>query len=137
MLRIRVIPTLLLRNKSLVKTKCFKDFNYVGDPVNTVRIFNELLVDELLFLDILASKEKKKPDIKLLSEISKECFMPLSYGGGITTFDDAKKIFDLGFEKISLNSSAVKDPKLITQLAKHFGSQAIIISVDVKKKYFW
>ena len=106
----RIIPTLLLHDESLVKTVQFYKFNYIGDPCNTVRIFNELEVDELLFLDIKASISKMKPNLKILKEIADECFMPLSYGGGITTVDDAKKIFDIGFENISINSSLFNDP---------------------------
>jgi cyclase len=106
----------------------------VGDPCNTVRIFNELEVDELLFLDITATREKRNPNLKVLSDISNECFMPLGYGGGIRTFDQAKAIFDIGFEKISLNSAAVERPSLITEIANHFGSQAVIASIDVRSE---
>lgn len=135
MLRTRVIPTLLLRNESLVKTVRFAKFCYVGDPANTVRIFNELEVDELLFLDITASKEQRGPNLKVLAEIANECFMPLGYGGGIRTFDDAKTVFDIGFEKVSVNTHALNDPHLISELADHFGSQAVIASIDVKRNW--
>jgi cyclase len=135
MLRTRVIPTLLLRNESLVKTVRFGRFVYVGDPANTVRIFNELEVDELLFLDITASREKRTPNIKVLSEISNECFMPLGYGGGIRSLDQAKGVFDIGFEKVAINTQAVESPKLIDEIAKHYGSQAVIASIDVKKSF--
>ena len=90
-MRNRLIPTLLLHNKSLVKTVNFKNFSYIGDPCNTVRIFNELEVDELLFLDIKASQEKKGPNFEILTDIANECFMPLAYGGGIDDVDVAKK----------------------------------------------
>jgi cyclase len=136
MLRTRVIPTLLLRNESLVKTKQFGKYVYVGDPANTVRIFNELEVDELIFLDITASIEKRSPNLKVLSEIAEECFMPLAYGGGIRSLDDAKAVFDIGFEKISLNSEIIHNPNLITKIAKSYGSQAVIASIDVKKSFF-
>ena len=128
-MRTRVIPTLLLKNESLVKTVKFKNFNYIGDPCNTIRIFNELEVDELMLLDISASRESKEPNYSLLKDIASECFMPLAYGGAVCSVEQARKIFNIGFEKISLNSSAVKDPKLITQLANHFGNQSIIVSV--------
>ena len=136
MLRTRVIPTLLLRNESLVKTKQFSKYVYVGDPANTVRIFNELEVDELIFLDITATVEKRSPNLKVLSEIAEECFMPLAYGGGIKSLDDAKAVFDIGFEKISLNSEIMHNPNLISEIAKHYGSQAVITSIDVKKSFF-
>ncbi len=132
MLRIRVIPVLLLRSQSLVKTVRFGKFTYVGDPANTVRIFNELEVDELLFLDITVSREGRTPNLKVLSDISDECFMPLGYGGGISTLDQAKAIFDIGFEKIALNTQAVNNPALVSEIAKHYGSQAVIVSIDTK-----
>ena len=136
MLRSRIIPVLLLQNESLVKTVRFSNFSYVGDPCNTVRIFNELEVDELIFLDITASREGKSPNLKLLTEIADECFMPLAYGGGIKTLDQARSVFDIGFEKVALNTQALKTPKLITEIAHHYGSQAVIVSIDVKKKLF-
>ncbi len=133
MLRTRIIPTLLLHDESLVKTVRFNKFTYVGDPCNTVRIFNELEVDELLFLDITASREKRSPNLKLLANIANECFMPLAYGGGIRTLDAAKAIFEIGFEKVVVNTSAIETPELITKLSDHYGSQAVIVSLDVKK----
>lgn len=136
MLRTRIIPALLLRNESLVKTVRFGDFTYVGDPCNTVRIFNELEVDELLFLDITATNEGRSPNLKVLTEIANECFMPLAYGGGIRSLRDAKSVFDIGFEKVALNSYAMEEPTFISQLASHYGSQAVIVSIDVKKNIF-
>ena len=136
MLRKRIIPTLLLRNDSLVKTYRFGSFGYIGDPANTCRIFNELEVDELLFLDIMASSEYRSPNFKVLADIADECFMPLGYGGGITCLDDAKKVFSLGFEKISLNTQAYQNPSLISDIASQYGSQAVIASIDVKKNFF-
>jgi len=136
MLRTRIIPVLLLRNESLVKTVRFGKFTYVGDPCNTVRIFNELEVDELLFLDITATTERRSPNLKVLADIANECFMPLGYGGGVCTFESAKAIFEIGFEKVAINSFALENPKFITQLAEHFGNQAVIASIDVKKDVF-
>ncbi len=136
MLRTRVIPALLLRHESLVKTERFGKFTYVGDPCNTVRIFNELEVDELLFLDIMASKDGQSPNLKILAEIANECFMPLGYGGGIRSLESAKAIFDIGFEKIALNTHAITDPELVSRIARHYGSQAVIASIDVKRS-FW
>lgn len=136
MLRTRIIPTLLLRNESLVKTIRFGKFSYVGDPVNTVRIFNELEVDELLFLDITASLENRSLNLKVLTDIADECFMPLGYGGGIRSLDQAKAVFDIGFEKVVINTHAVKNPALIGEIAAHYGSQAVIASIDVKRGLF-
>jgi cyclase len=136
MLRTRVIPALLLRNESLVKTVRFGKFTYVGDPANTVRIFNELEVDELLFLDITASRENRGPNLKLLADIANECFMPLGYGGGIRSLDQAKAVFDIGFEKIAINTQAVENPALIGEIAVLCGSQAVIASIDVKRGVF-
>lgn len=135
MLRIRVMPVLLLRDESLVKTIKFGKYTYIGDPCNTVRIFNELEVDELIFLDINATRSKRKPNVKLLADIANECFMPLAYGGGIKTFSEAKEILTIGFEKVAVNSSAIENPQIISELAEHFGSQAVIVSIDVKKDF--
>jgi imidazole glycerol-phosphate synthase subunit HisF len=136
MLRTRIIPVLLLKDESLVKTIQFGKYNYIGDSINTCRIFNELEVDELCFLDITASKEKKEPDYKILQEIANECFMPLSYGGGIDSYEKAEKVFKIGFEKIIVNSASFSNPKVISEIAKVFGSQAMVVAVDVKKN-FW
>lgn len=133
MLRPRVIPTLLLRDQSLVKTVRFGSFVYIGDPRNTVRIFNELEVDELVFLDITATPDGREPNLDLLAQIADECFMPLAYGGGVRTFDQARAILGIGFEKVIVNSQAFEDPSFITRLAEHFGSQAIVASIDVKR----
>lgn len=133
MLRTRVIPCLLLKNESLVKTVKFKEYNYIGDPINTVRIFNELEVDELMFLDIFASKEGREINFKILQAIANECFMPLSYGGNIKSLNDAEKIFKTGFEKIVINSNAFGNIELIEKISNYFGSQSIVGSVDIKK----
>ncbi len=135
MLKVRVIPCLLLKNESLVKTIQFKKYNYIGDPINTVRIFNELEVDELMFLDIFASKENREINFNMLRDIANECFMPLSYGGNIKSLDDAKKIFAIGFEKIVINSNAFNNLKLIEEIANYFGQQSIVGSIDVKKSF--
>lgn len=136
MLRTRVIPCLLLKNESLVKTVKFKEYNYIGDPVNTVRIFNELEVDELMFLDIFASKENRNINFKILADIANECFMPLSYGGNVKSLDDAKKIFEIGFEKVVINSNSFGNLKLIEDIAKYFGNQSVVGSIDVKQSFF-
>ena len=136
MLRTRIIPCLLLRDEALVKTVRFGRFGYVGDPLNTCRIFNELFVDELVFLDILAHRPGREPNFKILQDISNECFMPLAYGGGIRSIKTAERIFNIGFEKIVLNSAPFENPSLIAELAATFGSQSIIAAVDVRRT-FW
>lgn len=133
MLRTRVIPALLLREESLVKTVRFGRFRYVGDPVNTVRIFNELEVDELLFLDITATTKGRSPNLDVLRDIADECFMPVGYGGGIRSLEEASAVFDIGFEKVAVNTHAMQRPEIVSEIARHYGSQAVIGSIDVKK----
>lgn len=136
MLQTRIIPALLLREDSLVKTVKFDKPTYVGDPANTVRIFNELEVDELIFLDIRATVERRGPKVEELHVIANECFMPLGYGGGIRSLAQAKSVFDIGFEKIVVNSHCAERPEFLTELAAHYGSQAVIASIDVKTGLF-
>lgn len=133
MLKTRVIPCLLLRNYGLVKTVKFQQPTYVGDPINTVRIYNEKEVDEIIFLDITATPENRPPQFKLLAEIANECFMPFSYGGGIRNIEQMQTLFALGTEKVSINTAAHEDPDLVRQAASAFGSQSIIVSIDVNK----
>jgi len=118
MIRTRIIPALLLENDSLVKTVRFRKPTYVGDPANTVRIFNELEVDELLFLDITAAKERRGPNFEVLTNIANECFMPLGYGGGICSLHQAKKVFDIGFEKVAINTQSAENSALIEEIAR-------------------
>jgi cyclase len=136
MLIIRYIPCLLLKDNGLVKTVNFKNPKYVGDPINTVRIFNEKEVDELIFLDIEATPKNREPNYKLLSEIANECFMPLVYGGGIKTFEQAQKIFNIGIEKVAINTASHLNLNLISEIAKVYGSQAVIGVIDFKKNLF-
>jgi len=132
----RVIPCLLLKSGGLVKTIRFGDPKYVGDPINAIRIFNEKEVDELVVLDIEASKAQRLPDFDLLRQIAGECFMPLTYGGGITTIEQARTLFALGIEKICIQTSALRDISFISRLADCFGSQSVVVSIDVKKSIF-
>jgi cyclase len=132
----RVIPCLLVQNGSLVKTIRFKKPSYIGDAINTVRIFNELEVDELILLDITATTSKSEPNFDLLKDIASECFMPLAYGGGVNTLEQAKKIIKIGYEKVIINSAAYSDKDLITQIADELGSQCVLGSIDVKKNLF-
>ncbi len=134
MLRPRIIPCLLVKNKGLVKTVQFKNSKYVGDPINAVRIFNEKQVDELMVLDIDATAEQREPDYKMIERLAAECRMPLCYGGGVKSSEQAERIFSLGVEKIGISSSAVEQPNLITEIAQLVGSQSVVIVIDIKKK---
>ncbi len=136
-LRPRVIPVLLLQNGGLVKTYKFKQPKYVGDPINAVKIFNEKEVDELLLLDINCSINQTEPDYKLILEIVSEAFMPIGYGGGIKTVDQAKRIFDLGIEKIILNTSLQYNLELVSQISSIYGSSSVVANIDYKKSIFW
>lgn len=136
MLRTRVIPVLLLKDAGLVKTIKFKNPKYVGDPINAVRIFNEKEVDELVFLDISATPNKRKPNFSLIKDIAGEAFMPFGYGGGITNLNEIENLFKLGVEKIILNTSAYQNTELIIEASKIFGSQSIVVAIDVKKSLF-
>jgi cyclase len=132
----RVIPALLISSGRLVKTRKFKDSKYIGDPINAIRIFNEKEVDELILLDISASKNNIEPDYKLLEMCAGECFMPLCYGGGIKTLDQASKIFNLGIEKICINSAVIEDFSIVSSISNKYGNQAIVASIDIKKNFF-
>lgn len=133
MLTTRVIPSLLLKGSGLVKTTGFKNPVYIGDPINAIKIFNAKEVDELVVLDITASKEGRGPAFDTIRDITNECFMPLSYGGGIRTVEDMRNILKAGIEKVIINHAALTNPNLIKQAAAEFGSQAVLVSIDVKK----
>ena len=133
MLRHRIIPCLLLSEGALVKTCKFRDPSYIGDPVTAVRIFNEKEVDELIVLDIAASKQGRAPDFSLIEEIAGECFMPLCYGGGISKIEQAKQLFALGVEKICIQKAALSDFGLVRAIAERYGRQSIVVSIDVKR----
>lgn len=137
-LRKRIIPVLLLHNEGLVKSKKFKDYTYVGDPINAVRIFNEKEVDEIIIMDIDASKQKREPNYKSIAEITGEAFMPLAYGGGITKLEQAEQLFYNGVEKIILNS-VLHMPDgmgLVRRISSKYGNQSVIASIDVKDGLF-
>jgi cyclase len=133
MLQRRVIPTLLLQGDALVKTTQFRSPAYIGDPCNTVEIFNEMEVDELVFLDISSNRHRNGPNFGLLENIASECFMPLAYGGGISDVEQAEKLFKIGFEKVIINTAGVKNPQLLYQLSERFGSQAVVAAVDYRR----
>lgn len=136
MLKIRVIPSLLIRNNGLIKTIQFKDYKYVGDPLNAVKIFNDKEVDELIFLDTRATADCKKTNFELIRDIATEAFMPVGYGGGINNIEDAKRIISCGIEKVVINSYTFKDRTFIKRLADCVGNQSVVCSVDVKKNFF-
>jgi cyclase len=134
MLRPRIIPCLLVKNDGLVKTVQFKDAKYVGDPINAVKIFNEKEVDELIVLNIDATSHKLEPNLKMIAELAVECRMPLCYGGGIKTVDQAKRIISLGVEKVAISSATIDNPGLISAIAQEVGSQSVVVIFDVKKR---
>ncbi len=134
MLKPRVIPSLMLKRNRLVKTVNYNGELYIGDPINAIRIFNEKEVDELIVLDIDASIESRKPSIALIREIASECFMPLCYGGGITSIEDIEQILDSGVEKVAISTCAIEEPQIIRSAARAFGSQSIVVSLDVRKE---
>ena len=131
--RVRIIPVLTIDEQNLVKTVKFKKPNYLGDPINAIKIFNNKEVDEIAVLDITASIRKKGPDFKLIGQMASECFMPLAYGGGIRNLEDIRTLFSLGVEKVILNSILLEDEQIITRAAELYGSQSILVSLDIKK----
>ena len=133
MLETRLMPCLLMSNGALVKTVKFKNLTYIGDPVNAVRIFNQKEVDELILLDIHATSQNRGIDFDTIEKLVSECFMPICYGGGVRTIEDMRRLFALGIEKVSLGAAAFEIPGLIRQAADEFGSQAIVVTLDVKK----
>jgi cyclase len=135
MLSHRVIPCLLLSGGGLVKTHKFAKPKYVGDPINAVKIFNEKEVDELMVLDIDATKQRRGPDFALIEQLAGECFMPLCYGGGIRSADDARTLFKLGVEKVSLQSAVTQSPGIVREIADHAGEQAVVVSIDLRRNW--
>ena len=136
MLRSRVIPCLLLQNKGLVKTVKFKDPKYVGDPINAVKIFNEKEVDELIFLDIDATSRETEPDYALIEKIANECRMPLCYGGGVKSVEQAQKIIKLGAEKVAISSIVFDRHEIINEMAAVVGRQSVVVVIDIRKNLF-
>lgn len=136
MLRPRTIPCLLIHNGGLVKTVKFKEKTYIGDPINTVKIFNEKQVDELMVLDIDATVFGKDPDFSLIEKLANESRMPLCYGGGIKTSEQASRILSLGVEKVSISSAIFNDPNLISDISAMAGNQSVVAVLDIKKSLF-
>ena len=136
MLRPRIIPSLLVQDNGLVKTVNFKNPKYVGDPINAVRIFNEKESDELVVIDIDATVKKEDPDYKLIERLASECRMPLCYGGGIISIQIADKLFEIGVEKLSVQNIIFDNFGIITQITRKYGSQSLVVSIDIKKDIF-
>lgn len=133
MLKPRIIPVLLVHKEQLYKTRRFADPVYVGDPINAVRIFNEKEVDELMVVDIDATREGRAPNFSLIADLAAECRMPMSYSGGVTTLEQIERITALGVEKVALNAAALADTDLLTQASATVGSQSVVGVVDVRR----
>lgn len=129
----RIMPCLLINERRLVKTVNFKNPNYIGDPINAVKIFNDKEVDELVLIDINASKVDSPIDFELISDFATECFMPLAYGGGVKTIIDFKKLYRLGIEKVIINTLLFDNPTVVKEAVNNFGSQSVVASIDIKK----
>lgn len=136
MLRPRIIPCLLMQDGGLVKTARFKEPKYVGDPINAVKIFNEKEADEMIVLDIDATAKGHEPNFRLIAQFAAECRMPLCYGGGIKTAEQAKRIIGLGVEKVAISSAALERPELISEIAAEIGSQSVVVVLDAKMRSF-
>lgn len=134
MLLPRAIPCLLLKGSGFVKTRKFANPSYLGDPINIIKLFNDKEVDELVILDIDATHEGRQPNLPFLAELSSEAFVPLAYGGGISDVEQMRVLFASGIEKIVVNTAAVRDPHLIRRAADEFGSQSIVVSIDVRRR---
>jgi cyclase len=132
----RIIPCLLYDGVGLVKTIKFKNPTYIGDPINAIKIFNDKEVDELILIDIYASKQKRKPNFDKIANMASEAFMPFAYGGGVKTFDDFANLYKLGIEKVIVNSLIQENPEVIKKVVKQYGAQAVIASIDFKKSFF-
>lgn len=135
MFRPRIIPVLLLKNQGLIKSIAFKNHRYIGDPINAVKIFNDLKADELVFLDILASKENRTISLEFVKNVGEEANMPFAVGGGITTLEQIQDIIAAGAEKVVINTKAALDPDFIRSASETFGSSTIVVCIDVKKKF--
>lgn len=133
MLKIRVMPTLLFKNFGLVKSVQFDSWRRIGSVMQAVKVYNLREVDELVFLDISATPEGHPPDFETVDEIADECFMPLTVGGGVKSVADVRRLLQVGADKVAINTAAVQNPELIQLAAQHFGSQCVVISIDVKK----
>lgn len=134
MLRPRAIPVVTLDGEAMVKTLRFADAVYLGDPRNALRLFNTKQVDELVILDITASRQGRAPDLSLVRELAGECFMPVAYGGGVTTVAEMEELFRAGVEKVVVNTAALVDPEIVAKGAAEFGRQSVVVSIDVRRR---
>lgn len=134
MLKVRIIPVLLFKNWGIVKSVKFGELRVVGDPTTNAKVFNERNADELMFLDIMATREGREPNFAVIKDIAKVCFMPLTIGGGIKTMEHVDRLFEIGADKVSLNTALLDNPTLITGIAKKYGNQAIVASIDAKRE---
>jgi cyclase len=132
----RIIPCLLYDGNGLVKTVKFKNQSYVGDPINAIKIFNEKEVDELIVIDINATRQKRKPNFDKIADMASEAFMPFAYGGGVKTFDDFAKLYKTGVEKVVVNTLIQENPDVIKKVIEHYGAQAVVACIDFKKPLF-
>jgi cyclase len=130
--KVRLIPILLLKDQRMVKGKQFSNFRDTGDPAFAARIYNAQFVDELIFLDITATNEGRKTNVEVIEKVSKECFMPLTIGGGVSSVAQIRNLLQVGADKVVINTAAFLDKKMIAEAADIFGSQCIIIGIDVK-----
>lgn len=133
MLKVRIMPTLLYRDFELVKGVGFDSWRGVGSAMQAIRVYNMREVDELVFLDITATREEREPDFELVDDLADECFMPLTVGGGIRSLDDVRRLLDVGADKVAINSEAIRNPALINEVARKFGSQCVVVSIDVRQ----
>lgn len=134
MLKVRIIPTLLYKEVGLVKGVGFDSWRRVGSAMQAIKVYNMREVDELVFLDITATQERRCPDFELIDELADECFMPMTVGGGISSIDDVRHLLQVGADKVAINTQAIENPELIEQVAKKFGSQCVVVSIDVLKR---
>ncbi len=134
MLKVRIMPTLLYRDFELVKGVGFDSWRGIGSAMQAVRVYNLREVDELVFLDIAAFRDKRSPDFELIDELADECFMPLTVGGGISSLDDVRNLLAVGADKVAVNSQAIRTPQFISEVASKFGSQCVVVSIDARKE---
>lgn len=133
MLKVRIMPILLYRDYELVKGVGFDSWRGVGSAMQAIRVYNMREVDELIFLDITATREEREPDFELIDDLADECFMPLTVGGGVRSLDDVRRLLDVGADKVAINSEAIRNPELIREVAQRFGAQCVVVSIDVRK----